>query len=58
MGVLVDMHQDLLARPVCGEGMPDFYAWQVLNNSNYCLSPAADKILGPLLHLVGVCESI
>jgi endoglycosylceramidase len=27
---LIDAHQDLLARIVCGEGMPDFYAKQIL----------------------------
>lgn len=27
---LVDAHQDVLARQVCGEGMPNFYAREVL----------------------------
>lgn len=27
---LVDAHQDVLARVICGEGMPNFYAKQVL----------------------------
>jgi endoglycosylceramidase len=31
---LVDAHQDVLARVICGEGMPDFYAKQVLQNEH------------------------
>lgn len=27
---LVDAHQDVLARIICGEGMPNFYAKEVL----------------------------
>jgi len=27
---LVDAHQDVLARIICGEGMPNFYAKQIL----------------------------
>ena len=27
---LVDAHQDVLARQICGEGMPNFYAVDVL----------------------------
>ena len=40
---LVDMHQDVLARPICGEGMPDFYADQILKDEKYCVSKAFDK---------------
>lgn len=28
---LVDAHQDVMAREICGEGMPDFYAKQITN---------------------------
>jgi len=27
---MVDAHQDVLAREVCGEGMPNFYAREIL----------------------------
>ena len=27
---LVDMHQDVFARSICGEGFPDFYAKEAI----------------------------
>ena len=27
---MVDMHQDVLARVMCGEGMPNFYAKEII----------------------------
>lgn len=37
---LVDLHQDLLARRYCGEGVPDFYVDELLANPDSQLSKA------------------
>lgn len=29
---LIDAHQDVLARVICGEGIPDFYAKQIIKS--------------------------
>ena len=55
---LVDSHQDVLARQVCGEGMPNFYAREVISNGAYCVSSHADPFLGPVMRMFGVCKSI
>jgi endoglycosylceramidase len=56
---LVDAHQDVLARQICGEGMPNFYARDVLEQmENYCVSPWTDYILGPAMRLAGFCRSM
>ena len=55
---LVDAHQDVLARMNCGEGMPDFYAKQIVAEDNYCISETADKILAPIMNHFHLCESI
>lgn len=47
-----------MARQVCGEGMPIFYAQQVLDDDPYCLSKTFDPILKPVLQFFGVCKSI
>ncbi len=36
---LVDAHQDVFARTICGEGVPDFYAKEVIGNRASCLTP-------------------
>ena len=45
---LVDAHQDVMARAICGEGMPNFYAKEVIANGTYCLGEYTDYVLGPL----------
>jgi hypothetical protein len=56
---LVDAHQDVLARTICGEGMPNFYAKQVLENEhNYCFGRYTDMFLTPLYKLTGLCKSM
>ena len=39
---LVDAHQDVFARSICGEGVPDFYAKEVVGQSASCLTPLID----------------
>lgn len=43
---LVDAHQDVFARSVCGEGVPDFYAKEVIGPTPSCFSPFIDQHLG------------
>ena len=48
MYTLVDAHQDVLARVICGEGMPNFYAKDVIKafsghkNVPYCINGYVD----------------
>ena len=42
---LVDAHQDVLARTICGEGMPNFYAKEIIKNGTHCVGPAIDQII-------------
>ena len=53
---VVDAHQDILARVICGEGMPDFYAKDVLKNGAYCFGETEDKILKPVFEKLGLCK--
>lgn len=56
---LVDAHQDVFARQMCGEGFPNFYAREILSEMpNYCVSPLFDKLLGPFKESLGFCKSI
>lgn len=55
---LVDAHQDVLSREVCGEGMPNFYATEVLKHGSYCFGPYIDHLLGPIARHFGACKSI
>ena len=55
---LVDAHQDVLARTVCGEGMPDFYAKDIIEKGTYCFGKWADVILGPIAKHFGACKSM
>lgn len=48
---LVDAHQDVLARKICGEGMPNFYATDLPTK-------CGNNTLGEVLQEVGVCKSI
>jgi endoglycosylceramidase len=56
--VLVDAHQDVLSRQTCGEGMPTFYAQQILEQEVFCISPGLDPVLLPILELFGVCKTM
>ena len=55
---LVDTHQDVLARVICGEGMPDFYAKEVLAKGSYCVGSVVDIALKPAYLASGFCKSI
>ena len=55
---LVDMHQDVFARSICGEGFPDFYAKQVVGEKPVCISRWIDPLLAGLYSKIGLCEPI
>jgi len=55
---LVDAHQDVLARAVCGEGMPNFYAHEILKHGSYCFSKFEDWLITPIVKKTGFCKSI
>jgi endoglycosylceramidase len=54
---LVDAHQDVFARTICGEGVPDFYAKDVIGDSASCLGPL-DKLLQPLYDKANICHNM
>ena len=43
---------------MCGEGVPDFYAKQILSEDPYCINKAMDLLLKPLYDQVGLCQDI
>jgi len=55
---LVDAHQDVFARTMCGEGVPDFYAKEVIGDNPSCINPTIDAILDPLYQYLGVCKDM
>ena len=55
---LVDAHQDVFARSICGEGMPDFYAKELLKDDDHCMNGFLDTILSPIYKMLGVCWDI
>lgn len=55
---LVDAHQDVMARVICGEGMPNFYAKEIIAKGTYCIGEWADYFLAPLYKKTGFCKSM
>ena len=55
---LVDAHQDVFARYMCGEGIPDFYAKKVIGKHPSCINPIADVLLKDFYALLGVCNDM
>ena len=53
---LVDAHQDVFARVICGEGIPDFYAKDLLHADDHCISWVADRALKGIYDRLGVCQ--
>jgi hypothetical protein len=48
-----------LARQICGEGMPNFYARSILQKAkNYCIDPLLDPFLVPFAKEYGLCKSM
>ena len=56
---IVDAHQDAASRLTCGEGIPVFYAQEVLEEGGkFCIDPVLDVFLDPALQAVGVCKTM
>jgi len=55
---LVDAHQDVFARTMCGEGIPDFYAMEVIGEHPSCINPIADKLLKRFYEKEGICADM
>lgn len=52
---LVDMHQDVFARTMCGEGFPDFYAKDLIKGGAHCINSFMDWTLQKVYKEFGVC---
>ena len=52
---LVDNHQDVFARSICGEGVPDFYAKEVVGEHPSCINPVVDALMKPVYEKLGAC---
>lgn len=61
---MVDNHQDVGARLVCGQGFPNFYARDVMEAKSGksgippCASNYVDWFWGPVYRSIGLCKSI
>ena len=55
---LVDAHQDVFARTICGEGVPDFWAKRALKKDDHCINGFMDRLLKPLYNKFGVCTDM
>lgn len=52
---LVDAHQDVFARQICGEGIPDFYAKDAIGDSPKCFNVVLDPLMSWILSMMGAC---
>jgi endoglycosylceramidase len=55
---LVDAHQDVFSRQICGEGVPTFWAEKAIGKHPVCFNNILDPILSPLLSHFGLCTDI
>ena len=55
---LIDAHQDVFARYMCGEGVPDFYAKQVIGENPSCINPVVDELLSDFYDHMGWCKDM
>jgi hypothetical protein len=47
-----------MAREICGEGIPNFYAKEITDKGSYCISKYEDLLMTPLFKIAGICKSI
>ena len=52
---LVDAHQDVFARMMCGEGVPDFYAREAVGKRPACINYILDQFLTPYYEKFNFC---
>ena len=43
---------------MCGEGMPDFYAQEVIGEHPSCINPLADALLKDFYESKGICNDM
>lgn len=55
---LIDMHQDVFARVMCGEGFPDFYAKKAISEHPSCLNRFLDAKLRPIFENIKFCVNM
>jgi endoglycosylceramidase len=56
---MIDAHQDVMSRMTCGEGMPDFYAKQVIDlGKPKCNGDWTTDAFKPVREVFGTCRSI
>ena len=55
---LVDAHQDVFARFMCGEGIPDFYAQEAIGMTPSCINPIVDVLLKDFYASIGSCNDM
>ena len=55
---LVDAHQDVFARSICGEGVPDFWAKKVVGDNPVCVDEFLDKMLERMYEKLGICQDM
>ena len=54
---LIDAHQDANARMNCGEGWPNFHAFDIVNKGTFCVGNYSDTVMKPLMKKFGGCMS-
>lgn len=52
---LVDAHQDVFSRQICGEGVPTFYAEHAIGRDPVCFNKWIDPVVSPMLAQLGIC---
>lgn len=61
---MVDAHQDVAARVICGEGFPNFYAKEIIesktnaNGDVQCIDESIDWLMKGMFQKIGLCKSI
>lgn len=53
---MIDAHQDVLARMICGQGMPNFYARQIAKNAQ-CVASFTQQAVQGSFQKYGVCKN-
>lgn len=55
---MVDMHQDVFARTICGEGFPNFYAKDVIGRFPSCVNPVLERKFKDILMSLHMCVNM
>ena len=55
---LINVHQDFASSKTCGQGIPAFYATEVLSQEKSCINPRLDHLMSALIEQANVCKPI